>query len=164
MVQQLHKTFPALWALLQGMTTSPVCQQQWQRLDWTPCWKPRGSSWRCAWSPAGVCVWFYLEPLRDVLCSSLIVMTQYALLYTLLLVQRNCWFANSDVPFQSVTNDLLHGQFAMPMYALHQVDVTSELSHSGGLRMHRAITKQLMYSSVYNIRFVCTSFWSSWYK
>ena len=26
---------------------------------------------------------------------------------------------------QSVTNDLLHGQFAMQMYALHQVDVTS---------------------------------------
>ena len=46
------------------------------------------------------------------------------------IVQRNCWFANSDVPFQSVTNDLLHGQFAMQTYALHQVDVTSELLHS----------------------------------
>ena len=41
-------------------------------------------------------------------------------------MQRNHWFANSDVSFQSVTNDLLHGQFAMQMYALHQVDVTSE--------------------------------------
>ena len=54
-----------------------------------------------------------------------------SLLYTLLLVQRNRWFANSDIPFQSsVTNDLLHGQFAMQIYALNQVDVTSELSHS----------------------------------
>ena len=33
-------------------------------------------------------------------------------------MQRN---SNSDVPFQSVTNDLLHGQFTMQMYALHQV-------------------------------------------
>ena len=46
------------------------------------------------------------------------------------IVQWNCWFANSDVLFQSVTNDLLHGQFAMQTYALHQVDVTSELLHS----------------------------------
>ena len=46
------------------------------------------------------------------------------------IVQRNQWFANLDVPFQSVTNNLLHGQFAMQMYALHQVDVTSELLHS----------------------------------
>ena len=38
--------------------------------------------------------------------------------------------ANSDFPFQSVTNNLLHDQFAMQAYALHQVDVTSELSHS----------------------------------
>ena len=45
-------------------------------------------------------------------------------------MQWNYWFANSDVPFQSVTNDLLHGQFAMQTYALHQVDVTSELLHS----------------------------------
>ena len=52
------------------------------------------------------------------------------LLYTLLLVQRNRWFANSDVPFQSVTNDLLHSQFVMQTYVLHQVDVTSELSCS----------------------------------
>ena len=46
------------------------------------------------------------------------------------IVQWNRWFANSDVPFQSVTNDLLHGQFAMQTYVLHQVDVTSELLHS----------------------------------
>ena len=45
------------------------------------------------------------------------------------IVQSNCWFANSDVPFQSVTNNLLHGQFAMLTYALHQVGVTSELLH-----------------------------------
>ena len=45
------------------------------------------------------------------------------------IVQRNHWFASSYVPFQSVTNNLLHGQFAMQMYALHQVDVTSELLH-----------------------------------
>ena len=50
--------------------------------------------------------------------------------YTLLLVQRNRWFVNSDVPFESVTNDLLHGQFAIQTYVLHQVDVTSELLHS----------------------------------
>ena len=56
-------------------------------------------------------------------------MKQENLLYTLLLVQMNRWFANSDVPFQSVTNDLLHSQFAMQTYVLHQVDVTSELSH-----------------------------------
>ena len=43
------------------------------------------------------------------------------------IVQWNHWFANLDVPFQSVTNDLLHGQFAMQTYALNQVDVTSEL-------------------------------------
>ena len=49
------------------------------------------------------------------------------LLYTLPIVQWNRWFANSDVPFHSVTNELLHGQFAMQMYALRQVDVTSEL-------------------------------------
>ena len=46
------------------------------------------------------------------------------------IVQWNHWFANSDVPFQSVTNDLLHRQFAMQTYALHQVDITSELLHS----------------------------------
>ena len=46
------------------------------------------------------------------------------------LVQWNRWFANSDVPFQSVTNDLLHSQFAMQTYVLHQVDITSELLHS----------------------------------
>ena len=45
------------------------------------------------------------------------------------LVQWNCWFANLDVPFQSVTNDLLHSQFAMQTYALHRVNVTSELLH-----------------------------------
>ena len=67
---------------------------------------------------------------------------RHNLLYILLLVQRNCWFANSDVPFHSVTNDLLHGQFAMQTYALYQVDVTSELSNSCSLHMHRVITKQ----------------------
>ena len=46
------------------------------------------------------------------------------------IVQWNRWFANSDVLFQSVTNDWLHGQFAMQLYVLHQVDVTSELLHS----------------------------------
>ena len=46
------------------------------------------------------------------------------------IVQRNRWFANSDVPFQSVTNDLSNSQFAMQTYVLHQVDVTSELLHS----------------------------------
>ena len=51
-------------------------------------------------------------------------------LYILYPMQRNHWFVNSDVPFQSVTNGLLHGQFAMQAYALHQVDVTSELLHS----------------------------------
>ena len=43
------------------------------------------------------------------------------------IVQRNRWYANSDVPFQSVTNDLLHSQFAMQTYVLHQVDVTGSL-------------------------------------
>ena len=61
---------------------------------------------------------------------SLVTRQHSHLLYTLLLVQRNRWFANSDVPFQSVTNDLLHSQFAIQTYVLHQVDVTSELSHS----------------------------------
>ena len=46
------------------------------------------------------------------------------------IVQWNRWFANSDVPFQSVINDLLHSKFAMQTYPLHQVDVTSELLHS----------------------------------
>ena len=56
------------------------------------------------------------------------------------------WLANSDVPFQSVTNDLLHVQFAMQTYALHWVNIKSELSQSGGLHMRRVITKQLMYN------------------
>ena len=38
--------------------------------------------------------------------------------------------ANSDVPFQSVTNNLLHSQFAMQMYALHQVDVIHPNCHT----------------------------------
>ena len=53
--------------------------------------------------------------------------------------------------FQSVTNELLHSQFAKQMYALHhQVDVTSELLYTrGGSCMRRVITKQLMYGSAY---------------
>ena len=57
------------------------------------------------------------------------VYTPVIVIYFYPIVQWNHWFANSDVPFQSVTNDLLHGQFAMQTYALHQVDVTSELLH-----------------------------------
>ena len=45
------------------------------------------------------------------------------------IVQWNHWFANSECSVQSVTNGLLHRQFAMQTYALHQVDVTSELLH-----------------------------------
>ena len=58
-----------------------------------------------------------------ILCDNIVCYILYPI------VQWKRWFANSDVPFQSVTNDLLHGQFAMQMYALHQVDVTSELLH-----------------------------------
>ena len=35
------------------------------------------------------------------------------------IVQKNRWFANSNVLFQSVTNNLLHGQFAMQTYVLY---------------------------------------------
>ena len=45
------------------------------------------------------------------------------------IVQWNHWFANSECSVQSVTNGLLHRQFAMQTYALLQVDVTSELLH-----------------------------------
>ena len=76
-------------------------------------------------------------------------------------VQRNRWFANSDVPFQTVTNDLLHGQFAMQTYVLHQVDVTSELLHSWWFAHAQSNNKQLMYGSVCNIGFVRTRFRSS---
>ena len=58
-------------------------------------------------------------------------------------MQWNRWFANSDVPFQSVTNNLLHGQFAMQTYALHQGDVTSELLHSWWFAHVRNINKTI---------------------
>ena len=73
------------------------------------------------------------------------------------IVQWNRRFANSDVPFQSVTNDLLHGQFAMQMYALQQVDVTSELVHSWWFALVQSNNKT-MYGSACNIGFVRTSF------
>ena len=85
---------------------------------------------------------------------SLVTRQHFHLLYTLLLVQRNRWFANSDVPFQSATNDLLRSHFAMQTYVLHQGDITSELSH-----LHRVITKQLMYTYG-SLGFVRTYFWS----
>ena len=69
-------------------------------------------------------------------------------------MQRNRWFANSDVPFQSVTNDLLHGQFAMQTYVLHQVDITSELLHSWWFAHAQSNNKTI--SSLSNIEFVCT--------
>ena len=74
-------------------------------------------------------------------------------------MQRNCWFANSDVPFQGVTNDLLHGQFAMQTYALHQVDVTSELLYSWWFAHAQSNNKTFNGSSC-NIGFVCTCFQS----
>ena len=50
-------------------------------------------------------------------CHSYTTVYLYYLFYTLLLVQRSHWFANSDVPFQIVTNNLLHDQlFAMQAY------------------------------------------------
>ena len=79
------------------------------------------------------------------------------------IVQWHRWFANSDVPFQSVTNDLLHGQFAMQTYALHQVDVTSELLHLWWFA-HAQSNGKTMYGSAYNIGFVRTSFRLSWQK
>ena len=64
-------------------------------------------------------------------------------------MQRNHWFANPDVPFQSVTNDLLNGQFATQMYALHQVDVTSELLHSWWFAHAQSNKKNLAKCSIF---------------
>ena len=76
----------------------------------------------------------YIRSKSDNTCiaqgKNILYVYNYYLLYTLPLVQWNRLFANSDVPIQSVTNDLLHGKFAMQTYALHRVDVTSELLHS----------------------------------
>ena len=63
------------------------------------------------------------------------------------IVQRNHWFANLDVPFQSVKNDLLHGQFAMQTYAYIRYMLHLNFYTRGGLHMRRVITKQLMYGS-----------------
>ena len=62
--------------------------------------------------------------------------------------------------FQSVTNNLLHSQFAMQTYALHQVDLNCHTR--GGLHTRRIIRKQLMHGSACNIGFVCMSFRSRW--
>ena len=69
------------------------------------------------------------------------------------LVQWNHWFANSDVPFQSVTNNLLHGQFAI-RYIRWMVHLNCYTR--GGLHMRRVITKQLMYGSSCNIGYFST--------
>ena len=70
---------------------------------------------------------YFVQATQCTIVISKLILKNCYILYPI--VQRNHWFANPDVPFQSVTNDLLNGQFAMQMYALHQVDVTSELLH-----------------------------------
>ena len=65
------------------------------------------------------------------------------------LMQRNHQFANSDVPFQNVTNDLLCTTNLQCKYIRWMLHLNC-YTH-GGLRMLRVITKQLMYGSSCNI-------------